>query len=245
MCGAGREALDRSSHGSAALTSPHGPCHPCPQAEAPPAAGGPASAALVVQCKASLAVSLALLVKEFAKAAYSVNSERIEAFATGGWVVGWYGGWMRVDAGALGSAGMLLESQCSAGPPGRVLVCRPPLHSAPPTPLFFANAQRARSGGRRRRWRWRRWRGCPRTWTSWTSPRPGTRSACARSTRCGGAGREGQRFWGEMAPGAGAWAGAVGERERSWMQQHTLRTSVRTPLSGPCLRLRPLPLPLP
>ena len=40
------------------------------------------------QCKASLALSLALLVKEYAKAAYSVNSERIEAFATGAWAVG-------------------------------------------------------------------------------------------------------------------------------------------------------------
>lgn len=50
-----------------------------------PAGRGTASGALMAQCKASLALSQLLLVKEYLKTAYSVNSERIEAFATGGW----------------------------------------------------------------------------------------------------------------------------------------------------------------
>lgn len=49
----------------------------------PPASpgGGPASLAVIAQCKASLALSMLLLVKEYLKTAYSINSERIEAFS--------------------------------------------------------------------------------------------------------------------------------------------------------------------
>lgn len=55
-------------------------------AGASPSASAPGSAALISQCKASLALSMLLLLKEYMKIAYSVNSERIEAFSTGGWV---------------------------------------------------------------------------------------------------------------------------------------------------------------
>lgn len=36
---------------------------------------------MIAQCKASLALSMLLLVKEYLKTAYSINSERIEAFS--------------------------------------------------------------------------------------------------------------------------------------------------------------------
>ena len=54
-------------------------------AAAPPAPPSPAPSShlVMVQCKASLALSMLLLLKEFVKGAYSVNSERIVAFATG------------------------------------------------------------------------------------------------------------------------------------------------------------------
>lgn len=35
----------------------------------------------MAQCKASLALSMLLLLKEYLKTAYSINSERIEAFS--------------------------------------------------------------------------------------------------------------------------------------------------------------------
>ncbi len=35
---------------------------------------------MIAQCKASLALSMLLLVKEYLKTAYSINSERIKAF---------------------------------------------------------------------------------------------------------------------------------------------------------------------
>ncbi|PSC68988.1 nipped-B B isoform X2 [Micractinium conductrix] len=49
-----------------------------------PGSNGAASAAVMALCKASLALSMLLLLKEYIKTAYSINSERIEAFAKTG-----------------------------------------------------------------------------------------------------------------------------------------------------------------
>lgn len=67
-----------------------------PAAASSPGSGPPASLLLMAQCKASLSVCMLLLLKEYLKAAYSINSERIVAFATGGWLAGWAGVRLRV-----------------------------------------------------------------------------------------------------------------------------------------------------
>ncbi|PRW45458.1 nipped-B isoform X2 [Chlorella sorokiniana] len=73
-----REELKRALYGTASA-------HEGGAAAAPLSPGSmPSSTALMAQCKASLALSMLLLVKEYLKTAYSINSERIEAFAAAG-----------------------------------------------------------------------------------------------------------------------------------------------------------------
>lgn len=107
----------------------------------------------MAQCKASLALSLLLLVKEYLKAAYSVNGERIVAFAAGEGRVregrrgraraaaGW-GHRLHVEASTAPSAGCAKADPAKAPQHSTALRTHAPHAPPPPPPLRTAGERR-------------------------------------------------------------------------------------------------------